>query len=56
MIWLILLVALALIFGLGTILEATLWVLLILAVLAIVGVLGVGRLLGGGDRRGGAAV
>ena len=50
MIWIILIVLLALIFGLGTILEAALWVLLILAVIAIVGALLGARALGG--RRG----
>jgi hypothetical protein len=38
-IWLILLILLALILGLGTILKITFWVLLILAVIAVVGVL-----------------
>jgi hypothetical protein len=38
-IWLILLILLALILGLGTILKVTFWLLLILAVIAVVGVL-----------------
>ncbi len=38
MIWLILLILLALIFGLGTVLKATFWVLVILAVIAVVAV------------------
>ena len=50
MIWIILIIVLALIFGLGTILELTLWVLLILAVVAVVGSLLGARTLGG--RRG----
>ena len=39
MIWLILLILLALILGLGTILKVTFWVLVILAVIAVLGVL-----------------
>jgi hypothetical protein len=38
-IWLILLILLALILGLGTILKVTFWVLVILAVIAVLGVL-----------------
>ena len=38
MIWLILLILLVLIFGLGTILEAAFWLLLILAVIGIAAV------------------
>ena len=47
MIWIILIILLALIFGLGTVLEAALWVLVILAVIAIAGVVLGGRALGG---------
>ncbi len=43
MIWLILIILLVLIFGLGTVLEATLWLLLILAAVAVIGTLLVGR-------------
>lgn len=37
MIWIILLILLALILGLGTILKITFWVLVILAILAVLG-------------------
>jgi hypothetical protein len=37
MIWIILLVLLALILGLGTVLKITFWVLVILAIIAILG-------------------
>jgi hypothetical protein len=46
-IWLILLILLALIFGVGTLLEVTLWILIILAVLAVLGALFGGRAVGG---------
>jgi hypothetical protein len=38
-IWIILLLLLILIFGLGSILEAAFWILVILAVIAVIGVL-----------------
>jgi hypothetical protein len=44
MIWLLLVILLIAIFGIGTILEATLWALVIVAVLAVLAVLGVVRL------------
>jgi hypothetical protein len=50
MLWIILIVLLILIFGLGTILEAALWILIILAVIAVIGALLGSRMLGG--RRG----
>lgn len=46
MIWLILLIILIAIFGLGALLEATLWALLIIAAVVIVAGLAVGRVLG----------
>ena len=39
MIWIILIILLALIFGLGTVLEAAFWLLVILAVIVVVGAL-----------------
>ena len=39
MIWLILLILLALILGLGTVLKVTFWVLVILAIIAVIGFL-----------------
>jgi hypothetical protein len=47
MLWIILLVLLIVIFGLGTLLEAAFWLLVILAVIAIAGVVLGGRALGG---------
>lgn len=45
MIWLLLLVALILIFGLGSVLEAALWILLVLAALVVVLAIAAGRAL-----------
>jgi hypothetical protein len=47
MIWIVLIILLVLILGLGTVLEAALWLLVLLAVIAVVGVLLGGRALGG---------
>jgi len=47
MVWIILIILLALIFGLGTVLEAALWILVILAVIAVVGAILGSRALGG---------
>lgn len=46
MIWLILIVLLILVFGLGSVLEAAFWTLLIIAALVIVMSLAVARVLG----------
>ena len=46
MIWLILLVLLVLVFGLGTVLEAALWTMLIVAAVVIVVGLAIARALG----------
>ena len=46
MIWIILLILLALIFGIGTLLEAALWVLLIVAVIVVAAAFLGGRRLG----------
>lgn len=45
MIWIILIVLLALVFGLGTVLEAALWVLLVIAAVVVVVGLLAGRAL-----------
>jgi hypothetical protein len=47
-IWLILLVLLLLIFGLGTLLKATFWLLVILAVIAVAGLFFGSRRMGRG--------
>lgn len=44
MIWLLLLILLILIFGLGSVLEAAFWTLLIIAVAVVLVVLALGRL------------
>jgi hypothetical protein len=54
MTWLLVLILLAVVVGVGTLLEAALWVLLIIAAVVAVGALGIGRLLGGGSRAGAA--
>lgn len=46
MIWLLLIVLLALIFGLGTVLEAAFWTLLIIAAAVVILSLAVARALG----------
>lgn len=46
MLWLILLIALIAIFGLGSILEAAFWTLLVIAAIVVLVVLAVGRLIG----------
>jgi hypothetical protein len=46
MLWLILFIALVAIFGLGTVLEAAFWTLLIIAAVVIVVGLAIGRLIG----------
>ncbi|HWC26320.1 MAG TPA: hypothetical protein VG474_07030 [Solirubrobacteraceae bacterium] len=46
MLWVILLIALIAIFGLGTLLEAAFWTLLVIAAVVIVVGLAIGRLLG----------
>lgn len=45
MIWLLLLILLIAIFGIGTVLEATFWALVIVAALAVVAVVAVSRLI-----------
>jgi len=47
--WLIVLVALIAIFGIGTLLEAAFWGLVIAAVVVVAGALVIGRLIGGGS-------
>lgn len=44
--WLLLVIALVAIFGLGTILEAAFWTLLVIAAVVVVVVLAIGRVLG----------
>lgn len=44
MIWLLLLILLVAIFGIGTVLEAAFWALVLIAVLAVVGVVLLSRL------------
>jgi hypothetical protein len=46
MIWLILLIALIAIFGLGTLLEAAFWTLLVVAAIVVLVGLAVGRVIG----------
>ena len=46
MIWLIVLILLIAIFGLGTLLEATLWALLIIAAVVVISGLLIGRAIG----------
>ena len=46
MLWIVLIVLLALVFGLGTVLEAALWLLLIVAAVVVVLGLLAGRALG----------
>ena len=45
MLWIVLIILLVAIFGLGSVLEAALWVMLVLAVLAVLAAVGVGRML-----------
>lgn len=47
MLWIILIILLVLIFGIGTILEAAFWILLIIAAVVVIGALLGGRALGG---------
>ena len=46
MLWLLLIIALIAIFGLGTLLEAAFWTLLVIAAVVIVVVLAIGRVIG----------
>ncbi len=46
MIWIVLLIVLIAIFGLGTVLEAAFWTLLIIAAVVIVVTLAIGRAIG----------
>ena len=46
MLWIILIILLVLIFGIGTILEAAFWILLIVAAVVVIGALLGGRALG----------
>jgi hypothetical protein len=46
MIWLVLLIALIAIFGLGTVLEAAFWTLLVIAAIVVLVGLAVGRVIG----------
>lgn len=46
MLWIVLLIALIAIFGLGSVLEAAFWTLLIIAAAVVIVVLAVGRVIG----------
>ncbi|MDP8968588.1 MAG: hypothetical protein M3N04_08310 [Actinomycetota bacterium] len=46
MLWLLLIIALIAIFGLGTLLEAAFWTLLVIAAVVIVVALAIGRVVG----------
>ncbi|MBW3652565.1 MAG: hypothetical protein KY433_03025 [Actinobacteria bacterium] len=46
MLWLLLIIALIAIFGLGTLLEAAFWTLLVIAAVVIVVALAIGRVIG----------
>jgi hypothetical protein len=48
MLWIILIILLILVFGVGTILELAFWILLIVAVVIVIGALLGGRALGRG--------
>jgi hypothetical protein len=48
MLWIILIILLILVFGVGTILEAAFWLLLIIAAVIVIGALLGGRALGRG--------
>ena len=46
MLWLLLVIALVAIFGLGSVLEAALWTLVVIAAVVVLVVLAIGRVLG----------
>lgn len=46
MLWIVLLIALVAIFGLGTVLEAAFWTLLLIAAVVVIVGLAVGRVIG----------
>ena len=46
MLWVVLIIALIAIFGLGTLLEAAFWTLLVIAAVVVLAMLAVGRVIG----------